>query len=116
MYDASPNDVEAILAMGYATMDGDSWVVDGRQDKAIVFFRKALKIKPDFAKAQHAICKAYVQIADTFSSKNAELDAELATLRKMDEALAEDIVAYRKSYSGGLKAAGPPPPPAAKKP
>jgi len=111
-YAKNPKDAEANLLMGLATMDGDHWVVDGRQEKAIVFFRKALEARPDFAKAQYAICKAYVQIADTYTKKNKELDQELAKLRKMDEKLASEIVEYRKTYEGGLKGvpAGPPPP------
>lgn len=111
-YEKNPNDVEVILQLGLATMDGDHWVVNGRQEKAIILFKKALEIKPKFAKAQHAICKAFVQIADTFKSKNKELDEELAKLRTMDSKLADEIVEYRKSYKGGLSGvpAGPPPP------
>jgi tetratricopeptide (TPR) repeat protein len=105
------NDPEANLKMGLAVMDGDHWVVDGRWESAIVYFKKALAIKPDLAKAQHAICKAYVEIANVFKSKNEILDQELAKLRKLDSKLADDIVEYRRTYSGGLKAAGPPPPP-----
>ena len=108
-YAKNPNDAEANLQMGLATMDGDHWVVDGRQERAIAYFKKALEIKPDFAKAQHAICRAFVQIADTYKLKNNELDSELAKLRKMDPKLADDIVEYRKTYSGGLKVAAPPP-------
>lgn len=104
-----PNDPEALLQMGLMVMDGESWVVDGRQEKAIVYFRKALEKKPDFAQAQYAICKAYVQMAETFKSKNKETDEEIAKLRKMDAKLADEITQYRKTYSGGLRT-GPPPP------
>jgi tetratricopeptide (TPR) repeat protein len=100
-----PNDPETLLQMGNAVMDGDSWVVDGRQEKAIVYFRKALTIKPDFAAAQFAICKAYVQIADTYKPENKTLDKELVKLRQMDAKLAKDLEDYRKTYSGGLRAA-----------
>lgn len=100
---AKPNDPETLLQMGIAVMDGDSWVVDGRQERAIVHFRKALKIKPDFVAAQFQICRAFVQIADTFSDKNKTLDEELAKLSKMDQKLAKDIEEYRKTFSGGLK-------------
>ncbi len=105
----SPNDPECLLQMGLITMDGESWVVDGRQEKAIIYFRKALEIKPDFDKAQYAICQAYVQIADTFKSRNKEADEEIAKLRGMNAKLADEIVEYKKNYSGGLKT-GPPPP------
>jgi tetratricopeptide (TPR) repeat protein len=108
-YAKNPNDAEANLQIGLATMEGDHWVVDGRQERAIEYFKKALEIKPDFAKAQHAICKAYVQMADTFKAKNKELDEELAKLRKMDPKLADEIVEYRKTYSGGFKVAAPSP-------
>ena len=101
-----PNDPEALLQMGLMVMDGESWVVDGRQDRAIVYFRKALAAKPGFARAQYAICKAYVQIADTYKDKNKTVDQELAKLRKLDVKLADEITEYRKTYSGGLKAAG----------
>lgn len=101
-FNATPNDPETILQMGYATMDGDSWVVDGRHEKAIVLFKKALKIKPDFAKAQFAICKAYVEIAAMFDGKDKVLDKEIAKLRKMDIKLADEIATYRESYSGGI--------------
>jgi tetratricopeptide (TPR) repeat protein len=98
-----PEDPETLLRMGNAVMDGDHWVVDGRQEKAIVHFRKALEIKPDFKAAQYAICKAYIQIANTFEKNNKNVDEELAKLRRMDPKLAEEMEEYRKTYSGGLK-------------
>jgi tetratricopeptide (TPR) repeat protein len=102
-----PNDPEALVEMGLAVMEGDSWVVDERQDRAIVYFKKALEIKPGFVKAQYAICKAYIQIADTFTSKKKIVDEELAKLRRLDPKLADELEEYRKNYSGGLRA-GPP--------
>jgi cytochrome c-type biogenesis protein CcmH/NrfG len=100
----NPNSPEALLQMGLMVMDGESWVVDGRQEKAILFFQKALGVKPDYADAQYAICQAYVQMADTYKAKNKETDQEIAKLRKMDPKLADRITEYRKTYSGGLKA------------
>lgn len=100
---AKPNDAKALFQMGKAVMEGDSWVVDGRQEKAVEYFRKALKVKPNFVEAQFQICKAFVQIADTFGSKNPLVDKELAILRKMDAKLAKEIEDYRKNYSGGLR-------------
>lgn len=105
-----PNDPETLLQMGYAVMDGDHWVVDGRQKRAIEYFKKALEIKSDFAEAQFAIVKAYIQIADTFKKENENVDKELAKLRKLDPELAKEMEEYRKTYSGGLKTTGPPPP------
>lgn len=102
-----PNNPETLLQMGFAVMDGDSWVSDGRQERAIEYFKKALKLKPNFAMAHYGICKAYVQIASTFKDKNRDVDAELAKLKKLDAKLAQEIEEYRKTYSGGIKVASP---------
>ena len=83
-------------------MDGDSWVVDSRQKRAIVYFRKALELKPNYTKAQYNIVKAYVQIADTFSAEKKNVDRELVKLRRLDPALAREMEEYRKNYTGGL--------------
>ena len=104
MLAAKPNDPDALVEMGVIVMDGESWVVDGRQERAIDYFRRALAIKPDLAKAQYAIVKAYIEIADTFNDKNKLVDEELGKLRKMDSKLADELTQYRKTYSGGLKA------------
>lgn len=98
-----PDDPETLLEMGNAVMEGDSWVVDGRQERAIVHFRKALKIKPDFTAAQYAVVKAYIQIADTYKDKNKNVDEELAKLKRMNAKLGAEMEDYRKNYSGGLK-------------
>jgi hypothetical protein len=89
--------------MGLAVMDGESWMVDGRQERALVYFRKALELRPGYARAQYAICKAYIQIADTHESKKKIVDEELAKLRRLDAALAAELIEYRKNYSGGLR-------------
>ena len=98
-----PNDPEALVVMGLAVMEGDSWVVDGRQERAIVYFRKALELKPDYAQAQYAICKAYIQLADIFADKKKVVDQELAKMRLLNAALADELDQYRKNYSGGLR-------------
>jgi|GEM_PF-1276282 len=98
-----PDDPETLLQMGLAVMDGDHWVVDRRQERAIAYFRKVLELKPNFAMAQYAICKAYIQIADTFKDKNKNVDEELAKLKQLDPKLANEMEEYRKNYSGGLK-------------
>jgi len=97
-------------------MDGDSWVVDGRWEKAILYFKKALELRPSFAKAQYAICKAYVEMANLSNDreKNRILDQELEKLKKLDVRMAQDIIEYRRTYSGGLRTLGAPP--ATKKP
>jgi tetratricopeptide (TPR) repeat protein len=98
----NPKDPEALIEMGMAVMEGDSWVVDSRQERAIVYFKRALAQKPDSARAQYAICKAYVQITDTFSKELTVLDKEMAKLRKLDPKLATEMEEYRKNYEGGL--------------
>ena len=102
-----PKDPDALIEMGLAVMEGDSWVYDGRQKRAIVYFKEALTLKPNYARAQYAICKAYIQIADTFKDEKITLDQELTKLRQLDPALAQELEEYRKKYVGGI-VAGPP--------
>lgn len=99
-----PNDPDALIEMGMAVMDGDSWVVDGRQKRAIEYFRKALNVKPNYARAQYSIVKAYIQIAATFSKENENVDRELSALRALDPKLAAEMDDYRKNYKAGLTA------------
>lgn len=100
---ALPDDPNALMEMGFIEMDGESWVVDGRQKRAIEYFQKALKKNPNLAQAQYGICKAYVEIADMEKNTNVALDRELAKLKKMDAKLADEIEQYRKTFSGSLK-------------
>ena len=102
-----PADPDALIDMGLAVMEGDSWVVDGRQKRAIVYFKQALELKPDSARAQYSICKAYVQIADTFSKEKKILDEEILKLRKLDPKLADELEQYRKTYKGGIVVESP---------
>jgi protein O-GlcNAc transferase len=94
-----PEDPNALLEMGLAVMDGESWVVDGRQERAIVYFKKALAIQPGFAKAQYNIVKAMVQY---LAKDDKNLDYELTKLRQLDVLLAKEMEEYRKTYEGGL--------------
>ena len=103
-----PNDPDALIEMGMAVMEGDSWVVDGRQKRAIEYFRRALTLKPNYARAQYNIVKAYIEIAAVFSKENVNVDRELSTLRALDTKLAAELDDYRKNYNAGL--GGPPPP------
>lgn len=100
----NPNNPEALFKLGLAIMQGDHWVVDKRQERAIIQFRRALELKPDYTQAQYQIVKAYIQLADTFSVQNKNVDEELAKLREMDPKLADELVAYRKEYKTGLRA------------
>ncbi len=104
--DKNPNDPEANVVFGTMTMEGDHWVIDGRQEKALVYFNKALSIKPDMVQAQYQKCRAYVQIAahkseDKLVRQN--LDKAIEKLRSMDPKLADEIVEYRKTYRSGFK-------------
>jgi hypothetical protein len=94
-----PKDPEALVAMGLAVMDGDSWVIDDRQNRAIVYFRKALALQPGFVKAQYNIVKAMVQEVARDEKK---LNREVAKLRQLDPKLAKEMEEYRKNYEGGL--------------
>lgn len=100
----NPNDPDALIAMGEAVMDGDSWVIDDRQKRAIVLFKKALEARPDYPRAQYLIVKAYIQICD---EKDPNIDVELAKLRQLDPKLAAELDQYRKQYQGGLLITGP---------
>jgi hypothetical protein len=93
--------------MGLAVMEGDHWVLDSRQRRALVYFRQALKLKPDHARAQYGIVKAYIQIADADEREQRILDAEMAKLKKLDAALAAEMAEYRKTYVGGIVVEGP---------
>ncbi len=94
-----PDDPNALLEMGLAVMDGESWVFDGRQERAIDYFKKALAIQPGFAKAQYNIVKAMVQY---LAKDDKNLDYELTKLRQLDAFLAKEMEDYRKTYEGGL--------------
>ena len=83
-------------------MDGDHWVVDDRQKRAIVLFKKALDVKPDYPRAQQAIVKAYIELASFDETENNNVDVELAKLRKLDPKLAAEMDQYRKDFTGRL--------------
>jgi tetratricopeptide (TPR) repeat protein len=102
-----PNDPDVLTEMGLAVMEGDSWVFDGRQKRAIVYFKKALELKPDYTRAQYGIVKAYIQIAYVFKDEGKNVDRELAKLRQLDPKLADELEEYRKKYVGGLVASPP---------
>jgi tetratricopeptide (TPR) repeat protein len=99
-----PDDPDALIDMGLAVMEGPSWMVDGREKRALVYFQKVLAVNPNNARAQLGIVKAYVQIARTFDSAKADLERELAKLRRMDPKLADEAEDYRKHYGTGANA------------
>jgi tetratricopeptide (TPR) repeat protein len=98
---AKPNDPDALVDMGLAVMDGDHWVVDGRQKRALVYFEKALQRRPNFARAQYGIVKAYIQGVGS-KDETKTLERELAKLRKLDPKMAAEMDEYRKHYESGL--------------
>ena len=97
-----PNDPVVLVELGFAVMEGDSWVFDERQRRAIVHFRKALALKPDYVRAQYGIVKAYIELESTLPADNKNLNLELVKLRKLDAKLADEMVEYRKKYQGEL--------------
>lgn len=97
-----PNDPDALVDMGLAVMEGDSWVMDGRQERAMVYFKKALALRPGFARAQYGICKSYIEIAAFYRDKKRIADEELNKLRLLDPAMAKELEEYRKKYVAGL--------------
>lgn len=99
---ANPNDPDALVDMGLAVMDGNHWVIDDRQKRAIVLFKKALEAKPDYPRAQQAIVKAYIELAALDETENKNVDVELAKLRKLDPKLAAEMDQYRKEYVAGF--------------
>lgn len=105
-----PEDPEALVQMGLVVMEGDSWVVDGRQERAIVHFEKALRLRPGYARAQYGIAKAHIQLADIFDDKKKLADEALAKLKRLDAVLAKELEDYRKNYTGGLQVVAPPKP------
>ncbi len=103
-----PDDPAALVDLGFAVMEGEaSWVMNDRWERAIVHFKKALALKPDYARAQYGIVKAYIQMASFRTDDNKNVDLELAKLRKLDSKLADEMVAYRKSFHGELIAEPP---------
>src|ERR1700686_421931 len=98
----NPKDPDALIDMGLAVMDGDSWVVDGRQKRALVYFRKALELRPNYARAQYGICKAFIQGVDGSKDEKKTVDHELAKLRQLDTKLADELEENGKKYLGGL--------------
>ena len=73
----------------------------------MVHFKKALELKPDYARAQMGIVKAYIELASMRTEDNKNVDRELAKLRKLDAKLAAEMINYRKSFTGELIASPP---------
>lgn len=67
-----------------------------------MYFRKALDLKPNFARAEYGICKAFIQGVDFAKDENKIVDEELAKLRQLDSGLADELTAYRKRYVKGI--------------
>lgn len=106
--EASPDSPDALLAMGFAQMEGEYYSHDGRQAKALAYFQKALKLKPDLERAQYGICKAYIEMASIDAKFNKNADDEIATLRKKNAKLADELVEYRKTFRSSICCFGDP--------
>jgi len=102
-----PDDPAALVELGFATMEGPSWVWDLRQERAMAHFKNALELKPDYARAQMGIVKAYIELASMRTEDNKNVDRELAKLRKLDVKLVAEMISYRKSFTGELIASPP---------
>ncbi len=83
---AKPDDPSAHLELGIATMEGDSWVWDGRHERAKKFFQEALRIKPDYAEAHFWLGFCYVELEDKESARR-----ECETLKGMNNQLATKL-------------------------
>lgn len=97
-----PNDPQANFDLGLTIMDGNSWMIDGRQKRALIYLKKALELKPDFVEAQYAIVIAHIQMMGFEKESALELPKEIAKLRRMNSELAKKAEIYRKSYKGGI--------------
>lgn len=98
-----PHDPLTLVEMGFAVMGGEDWVSDGREERAMTYFRQALKINPKSARAQYGICKGYIQLAASDDHHKIDVARELEQLRTLDGALARELEEYRKTYRGGLQ-------------
>jgi len=78
--DKNPNDPQVLVEYGKAKMDGESWVVDGRFEKAKEYFKKAISLKPDLVEAHLNLGRCYVETSDPKSA-----EAELAILKKLNK-------------------------------
>lgn len=107
----NPNDPIKLVDMGFAVMDGDSWVVDMRQERAMRYFQEALKINPKYARAQYGICKGYIQLASTFDQHKKDVAREMEKLKKLDPTLAKELEQYQKSFRSGIPGGVPVGPP-----
>jgi tetratricopeptide (TPR) repeat protein len=97
----NPNDPEVLVQMGLAVLEADSGEIDGHWEAAIGYFNQALKLKPDYAKAQYGLCKAYIDFGRLFANKQKFADEELVKLRKMDKALADELEKYKNNQDRG---------------
>jgi tetratricopeptide (TPR) repeat protein len=95
-----PNDPDSLVQYGLAIMDGDSWVVDGRQERAAPFFKNAIALDPKSARAHYALGRCYVEMQDMSKAKVAflkrEASKEAAILDGLDSELAAKLRKFIK--------------------
>lgn len=105
----TPHDPKALVQYGLAIMAGDAWVVDGRQEKALPYFKQALKLDPKNAEAHYSLGRCYVELADSPGSKDPaklkrEANNELAILKQLNGDLASKLEDYIKHPPEGFVA------------
>src|SRR5262245_22469446 len=103
----APNDPATLVQYGNAIMAGDAWVVDRRQEKALPYFKEAIKLDPKNAEAHYALGRCYVELAHSLLTKDpkklkAEANDELSVLRRLNPSLASKLQAYIAEGPGGL--------------
>jgi tetratricopeptide (TPR) repeat protein len=107
----SPEDRRIHIFPGYVYLE------QNRGKDSSESFATAIKLDPTdkevhLVKAQYGIVKAFIELVSfagykTSAAENKKVDLELAKLRNMDPQLADEMVQYRKTYTGGLIAVPP---------
>jgi len=88
-------------------MAGDAWVEDGRQEKALPYFKEAIRLDPKNADAHYALGRCYVELGHSPMSKDPtkfkrEANTELSVLRRLNPSLASKLQTYIAEGPGGL--------------
>jgi cytochrome c-type biogenesis protein CcmH/NrfG len=103
----SPNDPKTLVQYGVAIMAGDDWVADGRQEKALPYFKQAIKLDPKNAEAHYALGRCYVELAHSAITKDPaklkrEARNEVTILKQLSRDLASKLEDYIKQPPGGI--------------
>jgi tetratricopeptide (TPR) repeat protein len=93
-----PDDPGALTELGFATMEGESWVLDDRFERARDIFLHALRIDPGHIQAHVGVGICYVELGDKKSAGNAE--KVLETLDKQSAAALAKRIKQGPSRTG----------------